>query len=493
MTLRLVLLVTFLCGLLALWWAGTFEDVGDVVRPEAHPVTRLVDGTPDFEPVWRGPALPTDGHAARRVIIIGVDTLRRDHVSAYGYGRNTTPTLVRLATEEGVLFDAAYSASSWTLPSMTSVFTSVPAPRHRVEDRGKRLGQRVPTMATAFATQGWTTAAFVTHIYVSSIFGLQAGFQQFHELSIEQHFAEGYQLRADAVIERAEAWIESHSEEPFFLYLHLFDPHWDYDPPPPHDHQFTDADYAGKASGSWEYLQEYLPADELMAPADLAQVVALYDGEIAYADSQVRRLIDFLRHRGLYEDACVVLLADHGEEFQEHGSVHHIRTLYQEVLQVPLIIKPPGGRGEFRPRVPERVRTLDVAPTVLGFAGLRVPESFDGRSLEPLMRWPGEGRDVLARTVRHHSDKVALLHGRWKLIHTYAGNRVADELFDLDDDPHEQRSVADSHPRVVVSLRRLLAGRLEEMEADPVPGLDESKVELTPEQTEDLRALGYVQ
>ncbi len=324
-----------------------------------------------------------------RVIAIGINTLRPDRLSAYGAVRATSPNLERLVGE-GVRFDRAYASSPWTLPSMASVFTSLSPPQHGVEDRGARLDANVPTLARAFTEAGWRSAGIVTHIYVSRRFGLDSGFADWSELGIDENFREGQQPRADIVVDAVLAWLRLHASERFFLYVHLFDPHWDYAPPAPFDRRFTDPGYGGPADGSFRWLRRFVGGRAAMAPADLAQVIALYDGEIAFTDAQLGRLFAAMRERGIWDDTLVAVFADHGEEFQEHGSVHHIRTLYDEVLRVPLLLKPAGGRSPgMRAVVPERVRLLDVAPTLRELSGLRAPPTFRGESLVPLLHARG--------------------------------------------------------------------------------------------------------
>jgi arylsulfatase A-like enzyme len=427
-----------------------------------------------------------------RVIVICVDTLRPDHLSAYGYRRATTPVLDALVAEEGILFENAYAPSSWTLPSVASLFTSMDPPQHGVEDRGRRLGRSVPTLAGAFSGAGWLTAAQVTHIYVSSLFGLDSGFLEFREHSIDWNFGEGLQLRADDLNRFVLPWLAHHSRDRFFLYLHYFDPHWDYAAPPPFGSRFTDPAYSGPANGSWRYLREYLPRDRLMPPAELAQVVAHYDGEIAWTDFQLGVVFDALKSWNLWDDTLLVVTSDHGEEFQEHGSVHHIRTLYEEVLRVPLILKLPGGRpAGVRSTVPERVRLIDLAPTLGELAGVPVPEGFRGESLVPLLRDEGPDRPVFAHTVRHSSDTMCLIEGREKLIWVYTQGAESIELYDLAADPGETRSLAETAPDRAAELRARAAGWFERVSA--LRGDDAAPVVLTDRQEEHLKALGYAE
>jgi len=504
----------------------------------ASRVIRHASGQPPEQrsrEAWIAPS-PSPFRPAKAVIVLLVDTLRADHVSIIRQGQEqerkreeqsvlarqigaaipasakfapniSTPGLDALFLQEGVVFGEAISAAPWTLPATVSLMTSLWPTQHRVEAGDRALDPGLATLAGAFSAQGFLSAAFTTHIYASSRFGLDSGFNEFHELSIDWGFGEGRQLRSGEVMELVEPWLEAHREEKFFLYLHLFDPHWDYDPPAPFDQKFTDPDYQGGLDGSWERLQGYQTPGRPMAAADLQQVVALYDGEIAYTDTQLMRLAQTLRRLDLYEDSAIFLVADHGEEFKEHQSLGHAKTLHRELLQIPLLLKPPGGRGqrgEIRPYVKEQVRSIDLAPTALELAGLSRPPSFEGRSLLPLCASepPPEGRgDRLAfsHLARNAFQASSLRDGRYVLIHSknpLFGEAGRLELFDLQEDPWEQRPLDLSRPEAQALLQRLSASMRAQALLPAASGATPSqadKVELTPEETQMLRSLGYVQ
>ncbi|MDJ0766171.1 MAG: sulfatase [Myxococcota bacterium] len=428
------------------------------------------------------------------VILIVVDTLRADHVSALGYSRATTPALTHLAKTEAVRFARAYAPSSWTLPSTISLFTSLHPHQHQVEDRGKRLHPEVPTLAGAFSTAGWRSAAFITHIYASSRFGCHAGFDEFHELSIDWQYREGKQLRADELNREVLPWLTKNKDTRFLAYLHYFDPHWDYDPPPPFHRRFTDPTYRGPATGTWRFIKPFISKRRQMSNEDLAHVVALYDGEIAYTDHHLEQLFAHMKRLGIWDDALVVVLSDHGEEFQDHGSMHHIRTLYEEVLHVPLLIKLPSGKKSIqRPIVPERVRTLDVGPTLLELAGIDPMPTAQGESLLPLIHRRGSYRDVFARTMRHKSDAMALIHRTHKLIVPFGRKKTLPQLYNLVSDPKESKNLISRHP----DLYDRLETRLHRFSALDGAALGLSKpigdVSLTEGQKAHLKALGYVE
>jgi len=429
-----------------------------------------------------------------RIVVVGVDTLRSDHLSGYGYSRPTSPVLDRLAIDESVVFENVYSSSSWTLPSMASIFTSLHPMQHQVVDRGYRLDSSLATLAGILSAAGWKTAGFITHIYVSSLFGLDSGFDDYRELSIDWSFAEGHQIRADALNAVVLPWLAMHAEERFFVYIHFFDPHWDYDPPAEWADAFVDPAYTGPATGSWEFISEFLPVDRLMPQADLTRVIDLYDGEISWTDHQIGRLIDHLRSLGIWDESLFVVLADHGEELQDHGSMHHIRTLYEEVVRVPLILKPPGGRAsDQRARIAERVSNLDIAPTILDYADIAPPPDFEGRSLQPLMHAPGRDRPVFAHTQRHRSDKAMSIVDDLKIIHSWAPGQEGTELYDLKTDPDERSDIA---AKDAVATQKALDHLFEEIERMRVwsdeHDLRLDPTSLSPEQLEHLRALGYL-
>lgn len=446
------------------------------------------------DPSWRAPA-PVP-RRAQRVILVTIDTLRADHVSAIHPGRETTPHLDAFFEREGVVFTRAYSAAPWTLPSTTSLLTSLWPPQHGVESEQK-LSRTVPTLAAAFSSQGFYAAAFVTHIYASARFGLDSGFDEFHELSIDQGFGEGHQPRAGAVRRRVRRWLEAHRDEPFFLYVHLFDPHWDYEPPPPFDRRFTDPGYRGPVDGTWHTLEPYDRPQAPMPPADLRQAIALYDGEIAYTDTELSGLFSDLRSLGLDEDTAIFVVADHGEEFKEHGRLGHQHSVYEELLRIPILFRPPGGRGADMPaRVATRVRNLDVAPTALQAAGLRIPPSFEGESLYPLLGAAAgsdarRDRPVYARVHRGTLHHTALILGSEKVIRDGHGHGARLRLFDLAADPAERAPLGRTRPKDFSEmLDRLTAfeARLERR-GQEAP----TTVHLSAEEEAAIRALGYVQ
>lgn len=410
---------------------------------------------------------------AKGVLLVSIDTLRRDHVGAYGYRRPTTPRLDALAAE-GLLAEDAVSTSSWTLPAHLSMLTGADPGAHGGTDMRHGYNRRVPTLPALLRANGYATRAITSHLYVSPVYGLDEGFDRldFHQ-----------DRRASDVADRAIDALDRHGDRPFFLFLHLYDPHWHYDPPEETRKLFV-GPYQGSITGLWRDFSSRSAAE--VSEGDLQHLLALYDAEIRYADQEVGRVLDHLRARGLDRSTLVVVTSDHGEEFLEHGSWEHQKTLYEEVVRIPLVARGPGIAPR-REKAP--VSLLDVAPTALAWAGLAVPPSMRGRSL---LQPPGD-REAYGET-DHTTDGSRKLFlraaaDRWKAILSLGpdGAVRSEEWYDLRADPRETRSVppgsAAADPIRQRALARWKAGR----GSGP-----ERPVCLTPEQTERLRALGYV-
>jgi len=395
------------------------------------------------------------------VLLISVDTLRADHLSFHGYGRATSPRLDAFAAQSTV-FEEARSSASWTLPGLASILTSRFSSGHGCWTSESSLSAEVPTLAELFRDAGYDTACVVSHIFLTGRYGLQRGFVHFDD-ELDFPAVHPHETRSSPrVTERGVAWLEQKAlapdGHPWLLWLHYFDPH-----------------------------DTYLAHEE--APGFGGEhEVDLYDGEIRYTDAHLGRVLEALERTGLAGETVVVLTADHGEEFRDHGGLRHGKTLYREQLHVPLVLRAPG----FAPlRVPELVRTVDVLPTLLELCGLAPPAGLEGRSLVPHMR--GEATDERPALAElrlrdgHHFD--AVVSGGWKLIVDVEDGEP--QLYDLAGDPGEQRDLADERPEEVRRLRVLLEGLVSDSRA-LAPAEGSSRVHLSPEDLEVLEDLGYV-
>jgi arylsulfatase A-like enzyme len=393
------------------------------------------------------------------IVLILIDTLRADHLGAYGYSRATSPTLDSLGSH-GVLFEQSIAAAPWTLPAAMSLMTGRLPSSHRVENDGMRLSASVPTLAEVLQRAGYDTAGVVSHIYVSGLFGFDRGFRQFDDfgLSRDYRFEAGLEPRADKVTDRALERFLSVKGRPFFLFVHYFDPHWDYDPPPPYDTRFT-APYHGSVTGSYQSFSRYaLPGADL-EPEDRQHLLDLYDGEIAFTDAQIGRLLDGLRREGASGDTVVAVTSDHGEEFKEHGSLGHGRSLYDEVLRVPLIFSRLDG-GKAPRRVKEPVREIDLFPTLCALAGTAPPREVAGRSLLP---WLSGGRDeprgAVSETIRFDAYRKSYREAGAKIILHLEDNRR--ELYDLAADPGETRNLWKEREGRALAMEETLFSQVE--------------------------------
>ncbi|HOO78296.1 MAG TPA: sulfatase [bacterium] len=428
------------------------------------------------------------------VLLISIDSLRADHLSCYGYGRNTSPHLDELA-EEGTLFAACAATTSWTLPSHISIFTGRDISAHQVVGDGFSLNDSVPTLPEALSAAGYATAAFCSSPYLNPAFGFGRGFDLYHNTDFDRHGSRDTILpsererdaghgdvTSERIVELAGDWLGEKRDRPFFLFLHFWDVHYDYIPPAPYDRLF-DPDYRGPVTGR-DYIHN--PAvEEGMDPRDLFHIVALYDGEIAWTDRALGELFRVLKERGLWENTLIVVTADHGDEFFEHGGKGHRASLYDEVVHVPLLVKLPGEAPR-TDRVEVQTALVDIAPTVLEAAGLAPWAGIQGRSLLPLIRGEAEERDRTA-LLELLPALQALRTPEWKLL--YNRERGETAVLDLRRDPAETHRFLVTGPerrRAEALFRRRLAADLA-----LAPGAG-SRVDLSEREMEKLRALGYL-
>ncbi len=320
--------------------------------------------------------------AGPSVLLVLVDTFRADHAGCYGYGRPTTPTLDSLAAS-GTRFAAFQSQSPWTLPAMTSLLTGLAVREHGAGRRGHDfhgVDTDIPYLPHILNDRGYVTGAFFNVVYMDADFGFHRGFDHFDC----QGFTSRLSLRrADETVDECMAWLDSLPEgRPFMAALHFYDPHISYNPPPPYDTLFTDPDYEGPYGPEWGEVTQLMAVnrgDSIIPSAGLQNLIGLYDGELAFTDAHLGRLLAYLRERGLAESTVVVVTADHGEEFADHGGVEHGHTLYQELLAVPMVIAGPGIPGG---RVVEETAAgIDLLPTVLRLLEIEVPGVCGGSDL----------------------------------------------------------------------------------------------------------------
>jgi arylsulfatase A-like enzyme len=428
------------------------------------------------------------------ILLISIDSLRRDHVSAYGYKRPTTPQIDALA-REGVLFDMAVAPTSWTLPSHVTMLTALPARLHAVRETNQRFSRDVVTLAEVLSDTGYATAGFVAGSFLSSTHGFGQGFDVYNDYTIleRERGKLGSHLTSPLSVGLVRRWLDDQADadqqRPFFVFLHMWDVHYEYLPPPPYDTMF-DPDYTGDITGRGFMDDPRINRD--MPPRDREHLVALYDGEIRYTDDHLGQLFDLLAERGILDETIVVVTADHGDEFFEHGRKGHAETLFDEVLLVPLIMRYPAGipAGSV---VDRQVRLLDVAPTILSLAGVERPEKFGYcgpavsacRDLTPFISGQSSDKPGLVAFGHLRRDQVSIRTETSKLIRDTRFNRA--RRYDLTNDPAERSNLYGSDDP---QANTLLGNLLDQWWSGEV-GKPQS-TEIDAQQLEILRSLGYL-
>jgi arylsulfatase A-like enzyme len=329
------------------------------------------------------------------IVLYVLDALRADHVSCYGYDRETTPTVDRLAAD-GILFEQCFTPATWTRPVAASISSGSYPPTNGTETRHDVFDPHVPALAEQLSAAGYETVGITSMGNVSSAVGFDRGFDDFYDVykdpavierrrtstatdeELKQEDASKVALpRAADLNATFTDWLDGRDRgQPFFAFFWSIEPHMPYDPPEGF-RDYVDPGYRGPVDGERECLTR------IDSEADLAQLKALYDGEIAYNDACLDSLIAELDSEGVYEDTLVVVLGDHGDAFQEHGRLTHGHAPYDELMHVPCLVRPPDtADGVAKRRVDELCSLVDLYPTILEYAtDLEIPEGVQGTSL----------------------------------------------------------------------------------------------------------------
>lgn len=423
-----------------------------------------------FEPREASPARPN-------ILLVSIDTLRADHLGCYGYERDTSPFLDRLAAE-GVRFSRSVVNTLATLPSHTTILSSLPQEEHRVGwDEGPLQGipPEVRMLPEILRDHGYVTLASTGGGNVGAKFGFDRGFDAYRQSA--RNVRAGARILRKMLANR-EGWTQ-----PFFVFFHTYQVHSPYLPPSKYRRLF------GEYSSTFVPTSENLLAvayseqevRDLLSPEDLDSITALYDGGIRFTDDVLGELFAHLSEIGFLDDAVVVVTSDHGEEFADHGDVLHRGWLYDELLRVPLVFW--GSRIPARGVDERPVSSLDIAPTILGCAGIEIPPAMHGRDLLCAPAAPSE-----LSISQFGKERYSVRTPEWKLIETTDPPGL--ELYHLPSDPRETENRAAEEPRVVAGLRARLRQWL--AERTPVAAGAAPDVELDAEEIERLRALGYL-
>lgn len=420
------------------------------------------------------------------VLLIILDAARAQQFGCYGYERATTPEIDRIA-REGVVFERAYAPAVYTLASMASLWTSLYPDEHGAGvEQGAKLGAAPMTLAERLETRGITAAGFVANGMAGPAFGLARGFSHFEEV-FRGHGAAASSFRAELL-----PWLEENRGRRIFAYAHYREPHFPYDAPPEVVASFgPDAPLPKQAKTEDRFITSVNWGGRELTPAEQAHLVRLYDANLAYADSEIGVLRRRMGELGLWEKTVVIVTADHGEALYEHdGFVGHNQQVYEPSVHIPLIVRFPAGKGPAGARVPALVDSLDLAPTIVELFGLPrdAAAGFTGRSLLPVMAG-APGKDVVFSRTTSERPRYMARDTRFKYIfHSRFGPQ---ELYDLVEDPGETHDLSKDRPLVLSFYRQLVARWLLDMKLGEVQPVSEAA--LTPEQRENLKALGYVQ
>ncbi len=455
------------------------------------------------------------------VVIFLVDSLRADHLGCYGHDVPTSPFLDKLA-KRGVLFEFARSQSSWTMPSVASLFTSLYSSEHKLISSREEsdylhiynygfLREELTTLAEVFRENGYLTAAFITNDYIASVFNFRQGFDEFFMLSRSMPPENGKQVRildlpANFVHDKLRAFLQDYKpsysdrllakvgvyKKPFFIYVHYMDVHYPYYPPPPFTDIF-DRLYVNRPD-------TILTAEQIdgmrFSFKDVNRInfyLSRYDGQIRFFDHELKNLLNWIEESGVLSPAIMAFTADHGEAFNEHNKFNHGGKPYEGVIHVPLIIwgTPDFPKGK---RVSESVEIIDIAPTLLEASGITAPDQFEGlnligtinnRKTSQRLRW--------SENYSENEPSLIMIDGRRKWIFNLAGDYMS-EVYDLKEDSHEKLNLIDT---IVAETTRKQAKRMRDWHKRMGIKIKFKKKVIRPDIPDDikrkLKALGYLE
>jgi arylsulfatase A-like enzyme len=485
-------------------WFDESIDLNRFAGQQVQIVFRTEAGTNNQNDwaAWSDPVLVSWEEASEppeespNVLLITIDTLRADHVSSYGYPRNTTPILDCLANE-GVRFSHAYSHSDHTNPSHLSMLTGLYPRSHGIANNHTRIPLELVTIPERLQALGYHTVGAVSAFHLGPVLNMDQGFEDFFPTDQERRLG-------GTTTEIVQEWLIEKRQQPFFMWVHYFDPHAPYLPPHPYDILYD----AGPT-----YAPFRLPMADLQMPEnwpqrygdwpasaeDVAEIIAQYDGAIRYTDTQVGQLLETLRNLDLLDNTIVIVTSDHGEGFGEHGVAFDHYGLHEETVHVPLIVWAPGRLSPGQV-VEELVGHVDLGPTLYELLGFSVPQDLQGISLVPALqgqRWHGykgivsQQHDSLSQSVRTAEWRLILQQQDdevWPLYPLQAGQL---ELYNQEEDPKEASNRWPAGSRAAERALEQLSQQLLEWEA-ATPRSSFSQAPPLDEETEEmLRRLGY--
>jgi arylsulfatase A-like enzyme len=459
-------------------------------------------------------------------ILIWTDTLRKDHLDAYGYHRSTAPHVKELA-REGILFENCISQATWTKVASPTMFTGLYPTAHGVTEFGDRLPSSAETMAEVFQQAGYATIGFSSNLFTATYSNFHQGFDELHEDRSLPNPNSSKTTRD--YMDRLLPWLETHKNVPFFVFLHAYDAHDPYEPYEPYNTMWADSAKKAQHEKELDAARKVIKAPLLRAfgmpnrsemieakinPEEfIAHDEGWYDGSIRGMDVEIGRLMEFLRDSNLENKTMLVFLGDHGEEFLDHERMFHGQSVYGELTNVPFIMRKPGTLPAGM-TVHDVVETVDVMPTILELNGLKIPKNVQGQSLTAIFkRNKGSGEaeaaawkarpafSMKALTQDNASpppletESFAVVLDDWKLIHNTARSEGTPEfeLFQQKTDPLNQKNVAAQNPEVVNRLTKIIDEWRTKSAANKLKADSEAAKGLSSEELERMRSLGYIQ
>ncbi len=444
----------------------------------------------------------------QNIILISIDDLRADHLGCYGYNRDTSPNIDSLA-RDNILFAKCYIHQAWTLPSHISMLTSLYPITHGVDMRHS-LDSAIVTLAEILKNEDYITMGFASGgAWTDAKYGFSRGFKIYYSGKSK----ESAEDKSTLIREH----LETHKGEKLFLFLHYFDVHsgfnkLPYDAPPPFNNLFSHkyhGDFQGGVGATFasEHLKYVNTHNITLERKDLDYIISLYDNGIAYMDKCIGDLFEMLKSMDLFDNSLIIITADHGEEFQEHGYMLHSNPYdYEEIMHVPLVMKLPQAGDDFKSRksgnvIDGLVESIDMMPTILDLLGIKGPR-MQGKSLIGLIKGDDKGKEYVFGFGSNGS--VFIRSERWKMLNDSGLKEGRFKLFDLNSDPMERVNLIDKGLAIEKILKEKLKERMElsrNLRKELLRGRGMSQdvesnhkdVSLTEEEKEKLKALGYLQ
>ena len=450
----------------------------------------------------------SEPHKIPRIILITVDTLRRDALKTYspesGVGEN-----INALAQDSVRFERAYTSAPWTPPSVASIMTGLSPQVHGVNRRDPGFPQLPPTIADVLLEDGYVTAGFGANGLLSRQSVLKRGFQEYQfplgvpggslgrealSMIVGRGVMAGQQM-TESITAMAEQWVQANQEQDFFLWMHYMDPHEPYVPPREFvlNPERAPSNALGRSFSRWNLRSGKTMFNERQK--NWAR--ELYQSEVRYVDDRIGRLLGTIKSLGLYDDALILFTTDHGEEFWDHENVDHGHSLYNELISTPLFIKLPASMAPQRTTVRAGVPNAGLMPTILELCGIAFePEQFSTQSLVPLWTSPDEPEDnrgAFSSKLVYYDERVSVVHQGWKYIQFV--DRPKEELYNLNEDPEERINLATLSPERRDELRVVLKTH-QEQSAELAKRYRVGQFMSSEEREtvrQELKSLGYIQ